>query len=61
MNESEQVTDWNEVKEVRQMSVGKKTGLWLIPFGVAEIFLINLYFGIFVVALGLVVFIFAKK
>lgn len=43
------------------MSVGKKTGLWLIPFGVAEMFLINLYFGIFVAVLGLVVFVFAKK
>jgi len=43
------------------MSVGKKTGLWLIPFGVAEMFLVNLHFGIFVAVLGLVVFIFAKK
>jgi len=42
------------------MSVGKNTGLWLIPFGVAEMFLVNLYFGIFVAALGLVVLIFAK-
>jgi len=43
------------------MSVGKNTGLWLIPFGVAEMFLISRPFGIFVVVLGLLVFIFSKK
>jgi len=42
------------------MSVGKNTGLWLIPFGVAEMFLVNLYFGIFVAALGLLVMVIAK-
>jgi hypothetical protein len=42
------------------MSVGKNTGLWLIPFGVAEIFLVNPYFGVFVAVVGLIVLAFAK-
>jgi len=42
------------------MSAGKNTGLWLIPFGLAEMFLVNLYFGVFVAAVGLIVFAFAK-
>jgi len=57
MNRSRSPT---EAKEVREMSVGKNTGLWLIPFGVAEMFLVNLYFGIFVAVVGLVVLVFAK-